>query len=42
MRAEEIQKIACLGTGVIGASWCTNFVMKGSGRRLQNAQGLFR
>lgn len=29
MRAEEIQKIACLGTGVIGASWCTNFVMKG-------------
>ena len=29
MKAEEIKKIACLGTGVIGASWCTNFVMKG-------------
>ena len=29
MNAEEIKRIACLGTGVIGASWCTNFVMKG-------------
>lgn len=29
MKTQEIQRIACLGTGVIGASWCTNFVMKG-------------
>ena len=29
MRGSEIKKIACFGTGVIGASWATNFVMKG-------------
>ncbi|MEJ8553367.1 3-hydroxyacyl-CoA dehydrogenase family protein [Tepidibacter sp. Z1-5] len=29
MKATEIKKIACIGSGVIGASWATNFIMKG-------------
>lgn len=29
MELTDIKKIACFGTGVIGASWATNFVMKG-------------
>lgn len=29
MNASEIKKIACIGSGLIGASWATNFLMKG-------------
>ena len=29
MKANTIRRIACLGTGIIGAGWATNFVMKG-------------
>jgi carnitine 3-dehydrogenase len=29
MKANEIKNIACIGSGVIGASWATNFAMKG-------------
>lgn len=29
MKVTEIKKIACIGSGVIGASWATNFIMKG-------------
>jgi len=29
MRASDIKKIACVGAGLIGAGWATNFLMKG-------------
>ena len=29
LKLEDIKRVACFGTGVIGASWATNFVMKG-------------
>ncbi len=29
MKALAINKIACVGSGVVGSSWATNFVMKG-------------
>jgi len=29
MKVDEIKNIACIGSGVIGASWATNFAMKG-------------
>ncbi len=29
MKVNEIKKIACIGSGVIGASWATNFAMRG-------------
>ncbi|MCM8711243.1 3-hydroxyacyl-CoA dehydrogenase family protein [Clostridium sp. SYSU_GA19001] len=29
MKAEDIKNIACVGAGVIGAGWATNFAMKG-------------
>ena len=29
MKANEIKNIACIGSGVIGASWATTFAMKG-------------
>jgi 3-hydroxyacyl-CoA dehydrogenase len=29
LKATEIRKIACVGSGVVGSSWATNFVMKG-------------
>jgi 3-hydroxyacyl-CoA dehydrogenase len=29
MKTSKIKKVACVGTGVIGASWATNFVFKG-------------
>lgn len=29
MRSDEIKKVACIGAGLIGASWAVNFVMKG-------------
>lgn len=29
MKASEIKNVACIGSGVIGASWATNFAMKG-------------
>jgi len=29
MNASEIKKVACIGSGVIGSSWATNFAMKG-------------
>jgi carnitine 3-dehydrogenase len=29
MKASDIKNIACIGSGVIGASWATNFAMRG-------------
>lgn len=29
MKASDIKKVACVGSGLIGASWATNFAMKG-------------
>ncbi len=29
MKASDIKKVACIGSGVIGSSWATNFAMKG-------------
>jgi len=29
MKASEIQKCTCLGAGIIGSSWATNFAMRG-------------
>ena len=29
MKATEIKNIACVGSGVVGSSWATNFAMKG-------------
>jgi 3-hydroxyacyl-CoA dehydrogenase len=29
MEVNKIKKIACIGSGIIGASWATNFAMKG-------------
>ena len=29
MEVNNIKKITCIGAGIIGASWATNFAMKG-------------
>lgn len=29
MKASDIKKVACIGSGLIGSSWATNFCMKG-------------
>ncbi len=29
MKSKEIKKVSCVGTGVIGSSWATNFLLKG-------------
>lgn len=48
MKAADIRKIACIGSGLIGANWATNFIMKGYGvnlydvnsRQLENARAV--
>ena len=29
MNVKDIKKISCVGGGLIGSSWATNFIMKG-------------
>jgi carnitine 3-dehydrogenase len=40
MNVDDIKRVCCLGAGTIGASWATNFVMKGVPVNLYNFRDL--